>query len=114
MNIQLIIGQNEVVYPGATMPVADAVASIATKINSIWYYDKVAGKWLGYSPTAPSWANDLATVTKGETYSVTALANCTWVIQTEQPKSDWWKIAVAVLILVGLIALAVLWGKHEK
>ncbi len=113
MNIQLTIGLNEVVYPGVTMPIADAVASIATTINAVWYYDKIADKWLGYAPSAPSWANDLATVTKGETYSVTALENCTWVIDTGQPKSDWWKIIVAVLMLVGLIALAVLWGKIE-
>ncbi len=69
---------NTVIYQGPTRPIKDAFFAIQDKIEAVWWYDTVAGKWKGWNPTAPDWANELTTLTKGETYIIRANAACNW------------------------------------
>lgn len=111
VSIDLVAGLQDIVYPGETMAVANAVASIANTLIAVWYYDEVQAKWLAYSPTAPNWANDLTVMTKGETYSINMTEATVWIVNVadvpspEASKFPWAVIAVGVAALVGMIIL---------
>lgn len=66
--LSLTAGWNVEAYLGPTKPADKAVASIADKLNVIWYFDNTTKKWSAYKPGAPPWANDLTTLVSGNVY----------------------------------------------
>jgi PKD repeat protein len=51
---------------GTSISVVSTAISPAGALASIWRYDAVQGRFLGYTPSAPSFANDLLTVNRLE------------------------------------------------
>ena len=76
IEIELQSGMNTVVYPGQTMNIEDATASIRTDLESVSYWNGSA--WLVYTPS-PAY-DDLNTLVKGQTYNVYMKAGATWSV----------------------------------
>jgi len=74
--VQLAAGENVVAYGGPTMPVEQAVASIAGSLESVWYWDGTT--WWVYTPV-PSY-DDLVELVKGQTYNLFMLEPAMWQI----------------------------------
>ena len=113
VSFDLVAGLQDIVYPGETMAVASAVASIASTLIAVWYWDEEVGRWLAYSPTAPDWANDLTVMTKGETYSINMTEATVWVVNVAEPPGGepvkafpWRWVLVGAVALVGVVALS--------
>ncbi|MGD9890748.1 MAG: PKD domain-containing protein [Dehalococcoidia bacterium] len=49
---------------GTSISVVAGAISPTSALSSIWRYDAAQGRFLGYTPTAPSFANDLLTVNR--------------------------------------------------
>lgn len=79
----LAVGLQGITFQGATRPIAGQFAGLEDKINAVWWWDESNQKWLGYSPAAPDWANDLLTLGKGEVYWINALSECQWIYSLE-------------------------------
>lgn len=74
----LAVGLQEVVFQGETRPIAGQFAGLEDKVEAVWRWDEANQVWLGYSPSAPDWANDLLTLEQGEVYWINALSECQW------------------------------------
>ena len=78
VNVELVAGGNTIVFQGSTREIAPAFVGYEDKIQAVWYQDPDTGNFLGYSPSAPEWANDLKWLIQGATYEITAIVNCVW------------------------------------
>lgn len=111
MYIDLAVGLNVFIYEGTTMPVAEAVASIADKLTAVWYQAE-DGSWLAYQPGAPDWANTLTTLENGLQYQFNMTEAVSWLVPgTEEPSppskgtSNWIKFGIPLGLGVILLAL---------
>lgn len=68
VTLNLVQGWNNVAYPGASLPVAQALSPIAGKYSVVYYWDAATARWLGYNPAAPDYANDLQQVVQYGAY----------------------------------------------
>ena len=76
--INLISGWNLVGYNSQTeQPVADALAAIVGKVESVW--TQINGEWKVYFP-ANSGMSDLATMAPGYGYYIKTTGVCTWTL----------------------------------
>ena len=76
--INLISGWNLVGYNSQTeQPVADALATIVGKVESVW--TQINGEWKVYFP-ANSGMSDLATMAPGYGYYIKTTGACTWTL----------------------------------
>jgi hypothetical protein len=78
ITVNLVAGSNIVAFEGSTRDIAPAFAGYEDRITGVWYQDPITGNWLGYSPSAPDWANDLKQLVKGATYTINAAMDCQW------------------------------------
>jgi len=90
-------------YLGDTLPCAEAVSpDVAAAIYSgIWYWN--GADWVGWSPTAPDWANDLKILEYGKTYEINVSTAIRWTFIGGQKRSPWLWVGVGT---VGFLALA--------
>jgi predicted heme/steroid binding protein len=72
-------GLNTGKYGGPSLPITDAITSIANNLVAIWWQD-ISGGWHCYQPGAPAWANDLSVLNSGDTYCVYVSADCDWLL----------------------------------
>jgi hypothetical protein len=72
------LGWNSVSYLGSDKPVTEALSSIWGKFTVVWFFDSQSGKWYGYNPNVPAWANDLAQLKNNESYWIKVTAQCYW------------------------------------
>ena len=75
--IELQAGMNEVVYPGRTTNIEDAVAPIKNELNRVLFFD--GSTWHIYRTSGPT--GDLDTFVNGETYMVNMSAPKTWTVR---------------------------------
>lgn len=83
---QLYQGVNFVSYKGATMPVADALASLPPgALVSTWHHDNPSKQWAVYLPDAPPYASDLQEVVYLQPYVIIVRQDCIW--RTQPPEA---------------------------
>ena len=75
-SVPLQAGTNNVTYPGATMPVGDAVVTILPQLHggSVQYW--TGSVWLVWTPDAAY--DTLLTLEHGKPYAITLKANAIW------------------------------------
>jgi hypothetical protein len=66
---------NWAAYRGYTMPASQALASILSQIDIVWYWDHTSQIWKAYRPAGSS---DFTTLVNGESYYVLAKQDCDW------------------------------------
>lgn len=64
----LASGWNNIAYIGVTRPPDQALASIAGKYRSVFYWDALTAQWLFYLPTAPPSFNNLTSLETFKSY----------------------------------------------
>jgi hypothetical protein len=74
-------GWNLVTYLGPNKTISEALGSIMGRLIVAWAYESQTGKWRGYNPSVPSWANDLAGLVQGGAYWVRVSEGCTWIYE---------------------------------
>lgn len=72
--VQLMPGWNNIVYTGTSLPVDDALASIAGKFELVMRFDNSTGAWLTHLPGRSRYLNDFGGLLKLQVY---------WVLVTE-------------------------------
>jgi len=75
-------GTNFLSYRGPKMPISEAMASIASYIISIAYFDGASQNYKMCNPNAPSWASDFSNLEWGRTYGIVMSQTQTWQYQT--------------------------------
>jgi hypothetical protein len=65
--IPLARGLNEIVYPGPTRPVAEALVSIAGGFTTVWHWDNASQLWSAFRPGF-EFLSDLKQLVPGEVY----------------------------------------------
>jgi hypothetical protein len=75
--VDLVVGNNTIVFEGSTRDIAPAFVGYEDKIIAVWH-EVSSGVWLGYDPSAPDWANDLKQLVKGGTYIINAAVDFQW------------------------------------
>jgi hypothetical protein len=75
---QLTAGWNLISFKSGNQSVAIAIDSIKADVVSIWAFDNAAKSWKAYSPTAPSWANDLKGMDTATPYWIQVDKDLTW------------------------------------
>lgn len=85
VTLNLVEGWNNMAYPGATRPVPQALAAIAGRYDAVYYWDAPTARWLGYSPAAPEFANDLQQLSQYEAYWIHMTAPATLVVELALP-----------------------------
>jgi hypothetical protein len=76
VTVDLIEGNNEIVFQGSTIPVALAFSGYEDKVASVWWWDEIGEQWYAWAPGAPS---DLDYLVQGETYTVIANEDFQWM-----------------------------------
>jgi len=74
-------GWNLVTYQGPDKAITEALGSIMDRLIVVWAYDSETGKWRGYNPSVPNWANDLPGLVKGSAYWIRVNSGCTWIYE---------------------------------
>jgi hypothetical protein len=74
-------GWNLVTYQGPSKAISEALGSIMGRLIVAWGYDSQSGKWHGYNPSVPSWANDLPGLVQGGAYWIRVSGGCTWIYE---------------------------------
>ncbi|MGI8554360.1 MAG: hypothetical protein ACR2PL_26775, partial [Dehalococcoidia bacterium] len=69
--IQLLPGWNDIAYLGPTLPVADALQSLAGHYIQVLSYDATRQRWLQYDPNQPD-QSDFQYLQTGEAYAIVA------------------------------------------
>ncbi|MBM4462042.1 MAG: hypothetical protein FJ012_01740 [Chloroflexi bacterium] len=69
-------GWNSVAYLGPDKPLTEALSSIGDKLSVVWFFDSETGKWYGYNPNMPAWANDLAELKNNQSYWIKVTSGC--------------------------------------
>jgi hypothetical protein len=75
---KLTIGWNLISFKSGNQSVADAINSIVDKVVSVWAFNNETKTWKAYSPTAPSWANDLKSMDSSTSYWIEVSSDVMW------------------------------------
>lgn len=75
VTVDLVAGNNEIVFQGSTRDIAPAFDGYEDCVNAVWWWDDETQTWYSYGPGAPS---DLWYLVEGETYVIHANEDCQW------------------------------------
>jgi hypothetical protein len=67
-SLPIVPGANLLAWPGADVPPAQALGSLASTIRIIYGYDPTTGSWVRYAPGLPAYLNNMALLKKGQAY----------------------------------------------
>ncbi|MBM4463386.1 MAG: hypothetical protein FJ012_08630 [Chloroflexi bacterium] len=71
-------GWNQIVWKSGNTSVAEAIEPIVSQVVSIWSFDNVTKTWKAYSPSAPSWANDLKSMDTTQAFWIEVRSDVVW------------------------------------
>ena len=78
--INLVEGQNDIVWPWGNVSTIEQFADATMYLNTIWF-DVGNGTWLMYSPNVEEWTCDLWTLETGRPYIFTMFQDCTMTFE---------------------------------